>query len=566
MGGWGLGALSSELRLDGLPEPKPEELELLKARRSPQPGTHVWRLTTADGRHLDVSLRAGEGRIELRTPEMIVRTQGESAALAYPNLALVELGNWGEAARQSMDAWLPWLPHRSSKEIARWFDVQATPDKPADDTAAWLRLFPQGAPESAGLWIDMEISRQDGLVTQWESYRDGKLSGRIRFRDRVERQGSADWKTIVLEDVSGKERARWELQDLLRSDDAVPELASAWEGFVLLDRRSNRPATDTVLREVLEAIRKHEISQAMDRLDDALQRQPDHPLLLLLRAWCRHLDPDAGNPETMFADLRKVAASPAVGLTRFIARDAFPELSPQALYDILLAQDASLRRPADWDHLAQAAAAAGRLAEALEHAEAALAAKEDGSRPFDRHKIRVELLLRLRRVDEAEKAAETWGAQAGPSVEELAQMAELLSSHHARSPAIAMLDRALAQDNLPPGRRHDLLLRKASLSDGLARWRLLVQAAEIESADSHPPQRTLDTLLAELHRPQQAEIAATLAAETNDPQLQTALRIRQAELTADAKAAGDLAWEIYRSRRLKDDRLAWACEIGRAHV
>ncbi len=78
-------------------------------------------------------------------------------------------------------------------------------------------------------------------------------------------------------------------------------------------------------------------------------------------------------------------------------------------------------------------------------------------------------------------------------------------------------------------------------------------------ADSPQWGQCVAVLNAELRDPAHAEIAGTLARQTQNAPLRAKLLIRQAELTPDPAAAADLVWEIHQSGSLPEGRFPWAC-------
>jgi hypothetical protein len=121
-----------------------------------------------------------------------------------------------------------------------------------------------------------------------------------------------------------------------------------------------------------------------------------------------------------------------------------------------------------------------------------------------------------------------------------------------------LLAQALAGQGLTPEHRYHLLWRRARLHSGITRWRMLLEAASLMPPDS--PQRRESTAAwkAELNQPMHAQSAGTLADETGDGPLRAELLMRQAELTVDPAAAADIAWSVFQSGELPDDRFAWA--------
>src|SRR5260370_5564393 len=98
----------------------------------------------------------------------MARVETDDGAVAYPGLTLVERGPWGEALRRIVDGRLPWLPHRSRRELARLFVVNVASQ---DTQTVQLRLELPGA--AAGNDILLTVGRKDGLPELLERRLDG---------------------------------------------------------------------------------------------------------------------------------------------------------------------------------------------------------------------------------------------------------------------------------------------------------------------------------------------------------------------------------------------------------
>ena len=327
-----------------------------------------WRLAMAaerrprqcrrDARGAEVRPAAG-----FQLPQRVLRTEGEAAAIAYPGLALVELGNFGPSVRQAADAWLPWLPHRSNEELARCFEVSPidAKEQPAGADSVQLRLVPAGLSDTAGTYLKVSFDRRSGLPESWESYFQDRLTGRLRFADRVERGPAAGWASVVLEDPAGKVLTRWMLIDSPPATGPIPALSEDWPGSVLLDRRAAEAAVDRPLEAALEAMRKAEWATAARALEALAAAHLGQPLVAVLRGYCYQHCPGRGDRAQILAGLRAAAATGKGPLVRFIAQENLPWLQPAERYEILAAQPAATRNTADCDELARAAMAAGRL-------------------------------------------------------------------------------------------------------------------------------------------------------------------------------------------------------------
>jgi hypothetical protein len=571
----GLDEPSAELRLSKLPEPQPAELADLAPRRWPSEGVWKWRYTEPGRKEAaTITLRRSGGRMELTYGDATIRTEGDHLALACPGLGLVEHGPWAEAVRGRADVWLPWLPHRSNEELARLFDVRPVKPSESDRQAGLrrLRLIPAGQTEQAGSYLEVTFTISPrplagegsgvraALPSTWETYLRGKLTGRFRFADPAGPNEPPGWRSIVLEDAAGKPLARWELIEAREQAEPIPELTEGWGGMVQLDLRTPQAAVDPAFRRALEAMSKLDWDLASKELSSAAKAYPQHPLLLLLTAWLYDHDRRFGSPAEMLEALKRVAASDAVLLTRFIADYRFSWLSKQERYEILSSMPGKLRQAADWDHLVEAAIDTAEWEAALGHVEAALAAGGDDGRRFERQRLRVELLLKLGRRDAAVEAARRWAASDKPAAGQLATMGELLAQSGCQKPGDAMFREALALEHSPEP-RYNLLRRRAELLQGIPRWQILLEAAALEPADSPKRQECIEAVTGELEGPQNAEVAAMLAEQTRDPQLRAALWIRQAELTADSERAAKLAWKVEQAGQLDDEHLTWAFEL-----
>ena len=540
------------VRLSALPEPKPEELAALRARRVPESGVWEWSRLKPDLSSSNMVVRCQGRRLEIRLPDCVLRAEGDAGAIAWPGLGLVELGNWGESVRQLADRLLPWLPHRTNDELARLFEVSKVAD-------GRLRLIPPGLPASANTWLEVEFSEHAELPRLWQSHLLGKLAGQLRFHDSTTLPvtPTGGRVSVLLEDGAGKNLAFWTSSDARKQPlpaVTIPALEAGWDGYVRLDWRSKEPAVDRPVREALEAIGRSDWPTAISRLGEATKIQPRHPLLLLLTAWCHDRDPRSDHREQVVVLLKETARRGSSLLTRFVAEGNFRSLSSAERYAVLMSQPIEhLKSAADWDCLARAATEVGKLDEALEHARAAVSRGGD-SRQFERRYVVVELLLRLEKAGEAVEMAKQWAADAKPTFEALATMAELLAKYGRRPTADELLVRALATKNLAPLQRFGLMCRRAVIHDGQERWRMLMDAAEIVPTDSPGRRQCLEMILADVNAPSQAEVAGQLAGQTQDPRFKAGLLLRQADLSESLQTRADLDWQVYQAGQLPQDR------------
>ena len=411
--GFGVTQFDSGLNASSLPRPRPEEIEALAVRRPVPAGQ--WNGAAPHSRAIAVSSLPSRRRddfLQMDDPGRRIRCQGDAAAVAYPGLALVEFGDWGEAARRTIDERLPWLPHRSNAELARMFHVRRLAEKSSADVAV-LRLTPAGFDESGGTYLQTTYGKKDGQPVLAEAYLAGRLTGTLRFAGPTVEGRGPTGQTVTLEDPSGTTLLEWQLVELRLKPVAVPSLAEGWDGYVPLDRRLPESTGNGGLPAVLAAIRGSDWQAAEEAIEIELQEQPNQPLLRFLRAWCLEQDRDAGTSAEMVNDLRVVAESPAVDLTRAVGEREFSRLSAAERYYVLSAQPPETRTAADWERLARAALSASQTEQALEHVRKSLQAADNDDGRFDRVLLHVNVLLRLQRNDEAVRVTQEWAGGGG---------------------------------------------------------------------------------------------------------------------------------------------------------
>jgi hypothetical protein len=265
--------------------------------------------------------------------------------------------------------------------------------------------------------------------------------------------------------------------------------------------------------------------------------------------------------------LSEVARSGAGGLIEFVTEQHFPSLSRETRYAILLLQPEANRAAADDDRLAHAAVSLGRRAEALEHLRSAsgrdqlAGAAGAKQRETARQQLRLRLHLELSQFDKAMAVVDQWVAEHAADATALADVAELLARHAQPQRAEDVARAALAIETLDDATRYMLLLRLAQWREGAERSRTLLEAAQLQPADSRQRADCLQRLLAQLIDPAHAELAGWLATQTDQADLRSALWIRQAELTRDTRLAAELFWQVQQSGRLDDGRLVTALRI-----
>jgi len=560
LNGYGVTQFDSDMTMSELPHPRKEELEALAVRRRAGAGLRRWRCTLFEGNRLfDLTLKQSEDCLEFDNGARRLRARGDVAAVGYPDLTLVEFGDWGEAVRRSVDLRLPWLPHRSNTELARMFTVERLEDGSTGETVV-LRLTPAGIDPSTGTHLQATYRKADGLPVTFEAYSQGKLTGRLLFARRTGGAKTPAWQSVTLENAAGKPLMEWRLVDWRRKNVQIPPLAVGWTGYVQLDRRIPKPTRTHGLQNVLLAIRRSDWPAAKEALDIEIGKLRQQPLLRYLRARVVERHRHLGKPEDMVNDLRVVADSRAVGLTRTIAEGNFSRLSPAERYYVLLCQPDNSRTADDWENLARAALSASQLDRALEYVRQSLQMEGDEDGPFERVLLHAEILFHLQRAEQAILSASEWAKGPDAEADKLARMAELFIEFGQGTAADRLLAQALRDDSLTRDRRYHLKKRRADVHRGMERWQLLVEALHLLPPDAAMRQADTDHLLFELAFAACAEGVGDLVARTRDVALRYRLVLRQAELEPNAQESAELIWQTEQAGHLPDTKLAWACQ------
>jgi hypothetical protein len=534
--------------------PDPAELKALEVLAEPLAGEQNWRSTKSSGRPSQTTvIRISAGRTEFEMDGRLTRVENEEAAVAYPGLSLVERGPWGTALRRIVDGRLPWLPHRSRRELAKLFAVKVIAQ---NKQTVQLKLAPpEGAP---GDDIAVTVDRKTGLATLWESRIAGQTVLRLRFSDLRQAKGKPTWAKVVAEDSAGHQIEQWDLISYAELKTPIPALEQGWQNSVLLDLRAQDREDHPPLIEALQAIRSVD-SGAVDRaLAAALVKQPRQPLVSFLKAW--NLSQRPGHEEAILLLLTDVARSGAFDLIRNIADGAFLHVSAREMYAVLLSVPEKQRTAADWDHLARMAVRARQPAAALAHVKSAIAAAGSAGDTPERVRLQVQLLLDSGQSQAAVKLARQRLTRDDISAEELPALVELFSKGSPPDEARNFIVAALAHKQAVGMPRRQLLLDRAEFETGLPRWRTLVEAASLLPEDSNLRQSSVGQVTGEMAKSEESDLAGTLAQETKDPQIAAALWLAQAQnevQRANATAAADIGWKLYEEHQLPADRFGW---------
>ncbi len=557
---WGIGPAMNRLQPANLPTPEPAELSALQWRQLPERGRWVWRRTNAKGEPIEtVTLVQDGARLEVLLPECVIRLEGEEAALAWPELGLVELGPWGEAIRHVLDQRLPWLPHRTNENLARWYDVlPAAADINTAGGEKVARLVPPGFTPLSGTYMVRERADADHLPGQVTSFVDAKMTGRLRWA-----KDAPAGPALVWEDAVGKVLARWELLEQAVEPAEVPPLGEPRAGFVLLDRRGDESANDLALAEAIAAFDSHNWPKAVAKLAEAADRNPGHPLLVLLRAWCHGQAPDLEPPDRRLVELEEAIAAGHALVFRWVGEGHPAWMNREQRYQVLRKYSPKLQTWDDMRLVVTAATRAAQYEDAIKLIDAAMrspAGADDRTTCFDQQQVRVDLLLKCDWFLEAEAAASSWADRGDATPGELAILAAILSTSGRSEMAADFLTRAAVAEATAEEKAR-LLRRLANLEEGMPRWQRLLEAMELLPDDSPRRAQWAETLISEMRGPVHAEIPARLAEKTRDETLRARLRMIHADRLLDLTAAGNVFWQLAEEGHLPAERMPWAMSL-----
>lgn len=536
------------------PVPDAAERKSLEILAEPLAGEQVWRSTSDSGRPNEKTVvRVSAGRLEFELDGRITRVAGDEAAVAYPGLSLVERGPWGTALRRIVDGRLPWLPHRSRRELAQLFTVQTVAQNPQ---TVQLRLALREG--SAGDEITVTVDRKTGLPTVWESRMAGQSVLRLRFSELRQAKGKPLWSRIIAEDAAGRQIERWDLVSYAELKGEIPTLDQEWQNAVLLDLRDQELSEIPPFIEALQALRSLDGKAVDSALAGVLSRNPRQPLVSFLKAWSLAQSPR--HEAEIVSLLTDVARSAAGDLIRNISDGAFLHVSAREMYAVLLEVPERQRTPADYDHLSRMAERAGQPEAAIRHLRSAIEKEKPASDTPDRTRRLVQMLLAANQPAAAVELARTRSNREDIAAEQIPALADILARGGEKQPAHQLIVAALSRPQATGITREELLMGRAEFEVALIRWRTLIEAASLLPEKSNQRLPIVARVVREMAQAEEFDLAGQLAHETKDQEIAAGLWLAQAEnevQRANAAAAADICWNLYEARQLPSDRYGW---------
>lgn len=465
------------------------KLGLLSVRKTPSQYRQDWRHRSPDRAPQDLVVVRTAERLELQQAEQILRIEGLRAAVAYPEFGLVEINDWGDRARQSVDEELPWLPHRSNAELAEMFVVSQEHD---DATSRTLKLAHSRAPHA---FVLATFDKTSGLPTVWHAYVHNKLAHQLTITpQRVTARLPASPGAAQTAPVE-----QWELIDSSATA-AIEPLRAGWNTWFIADEAE----VGSPLDQIFDIIQQGKPASARKLLRDLLTQHPDQAFLHFLSVWLDelHVRPDKLPTPEQLASLKVVVQSGRGGLMRLIDGHRFVSLGAGGVLK-LFAEEPIETMPASlaW-HLSDQALQAGQGELGLKYlkravGEASHAQPGKAASPLiPEQSLRRIQLVALQDPDKAAELATALPRDA-KSVEWMLLAAETLAKAERPEAAARLFDEVINQPSHTPYERSGLLVRKASSQAGYERWRALIAATEQLPEDEQGNYGYLDTVLIE---------------------------------------------------------------------
>lgn len=472
---WPVSKPDAPLKSDAARRQDALEEELLSVRKVSADFRQSWRYRSAAGtQHIQIA-RAGK-RLEYQQPQRIMRTEGTLAAVAYPDLGLVEINYWGETARRSIDTDLPWLPHRSNAELADMFVVSK---ESQNETSLTLKL---AAPDVADTYILAKFDKASGLPVEWSAF----VRGELRYKLLIKPGSVVAQRASTPQDQKPALAEEWELLNSPEPS-AVAELRAGWESWLIADATTQSGSPLEKLHKLLLA---NDVAAAQQLLTESLRQQPAQPMLSLLQAWIdeRYLPKDKLPTDRQRTALEIVANSGRAGLIKQVDGYRFTSFGHAGVLRLFEQQPIDTMHPAIASHLCDQALLAGQSALGLKYLDRACVKDQDASVEARTEPGAPTLLLR--RIElvaplDADKAiALAADLPRGPDGWLwLARVGRVLGSSGHTVEAERLLSELIADPARSAQQRSALLVQKADGLKGIKRWKALVEATDILPED-----------------------------------------------------------------------------------
>lgn len=522
------------------------ELTALRVRRDLPAGRWTW-MNAEQTKSSELTLATAADRLQLTWTGWEVRLRGDQAAVYAPQLQYAELGTWGSAVRDWLDAELIFWPHRSNRDLATMFDVVVVPaDK--QDRPNHVRLqFTPNKLERQPVWIHILYDKTTGLPVVWEAFRQSLLVQRFRFQPELT-EGQLVRLTVRQESHDGKLLGSGEWTPATQAAAPIADPTTFPEGTLTIDQRPQARAAPTSFEIGWQLLRKGDTALAEAEFRKILEQYPNHPLAQFLLAWSlqRQL-PDVPQERLQAAYAAVIQNGPSE-LARSLIRLETGRLTERQLYDLLQRRPVDKRDLPDEVTLAKLSLQLSAPDAALTHARRAWQLHPAAVTPrLEVAQLILQSQLKLGDLAGALASYESWRQERQLTVTQLIQLLETFE-YFDRASDIPHLYQELLQSDDPAitiDLRRSLLKRYANATVGLMRWKALLTLFELLPTGSSDAQFELSTITSELITNRDPVPVAALAQQAKSPATRQELQSIQANVTPDLAAAQQLYWQLH---------------------
>ena len=316
----------------------PAEIDALRIRKPSSNGN--W-LHVSNGATEAVAFESQEGTLKAKLGAMQFTVDGATVRLLWPRVNLVEASKDVSAAKQQLDLALPWLPHRSNKELATMFDVSV--EKRTKEVVT-LRLTIDGGNQNYAL---AEYSIDSGELRAWSVYSNARRAYRLRVKNSET--------TVVFPELADE---KW------TASSKAARFEKRTDSYVLHQQPGNGARKAPPFTQMLIEMNSGRIERALGQAELVLNAHPKHALTSFFKAQCRDLLPRAMRRSDAVLALR--AAAQNRGVNRWIAGTHFEFLMADERFELLKTLPEEQRTDADRETLVRAALNAEQPAAAIE--------------------------------------------------------------------------------------------------------------------------------------------------------------------------------------------------------
>ncbi|MFO0819366.1 MAG: VIT domain-containing protein [Pirellulales bacterium] len=584
-----------------------EELTLLKVR-APSEATkseasksavsisEAWtyrRLSDQGPQRIEV-VSAGEV-VEVRFPSLVLRMDGRDGAIISPAIYWVQVGEWGEALRRLVDAYLPWMPHRTDEDLARRFDIVREREDAATLT---LRFTPTRSLEVREDALIITYDKQTGRVVAMKAQGKAETLGLLERQSppatkkseqaRVKDRSNVEFETFEWINAHGRKVVEWK-QEALSAQRDLESLDGLQTTHAILDQRPNAGRSSR-LALAWKALSEQKDAEAFLLFTDEIRERGPVVATCFLRAWCAQRAPEFRNRPEVLKDLEFVVKQGASPWAEQIRLAEFPVFTDSQLYELLSLMPRSRRSAKDEERLARLAWEAGLLkggevrfrdlpeddpfsdervdnkhsTAALQHIRAAIEKPGLAGCSWSALEFGVYLAMRTGQFSLARDWAVGRVDLGKDSAEQVGELAAEINRLGQREIAEKFLDAMLKHPHVQGWDRRVLLVQRAAWLRGMPRWRSLVESENASlGADGKSSiflNASIDSLTRELTLSATPDEVTQLASLAKSP----ALRVRLLWLLGDMQRDVDRIYESTREGIVAKDwprhRLAHRCE------